>query len=148
MQAFNLPDHVDPNIRHINHQRDSDNEDLDEFEENSSGGEEDMSVSMNNVNDNMNANNNVFSTILNNLSQASSGSGGSSRVSSRSAAANTSSNAANPQVSSSSTITDPVAISHSADVKIFAKYAEKAELSESANSLIQRKRELILNSKK
>jgi hypothetical protein len=110
---------------------DSDTED-ELFGENSS--EDELVVPMSGPNDNLNANNNVFSSILNNLSQASSGTpaGRASRSSPRSA----------------NSAADPAQASEVADARILAKYAEKPELSESANSLIQRKRQLVLNSKK
>ena len=109
---------------------DSENDDLDELFGPDSSGDEDLVIPMHSVNDNMNANNNVFSSILNNLSQASS----------------VSRTSRSPR--GGQTAADPEVMNQVADARIFAKYAEKPELSESANSLIQRKRELVLNSKK
>jgi len=110
---------------------DSDSED-ELFGANSS--EDELAVPVSGPNDNLNANNNVFSSILNNLSQASS-----AAPAGRASRSPRSANAA---------AADPAQASEAADARIFAKYAEKPELSESANSLIQRKRQLVLNSKK
>ncbi len=127
-QATNLPNETHTQQNRDNN--DSDNDDLDELFGPDSSGDEDLVIPMNSVNDNLNANNNVFSSILNNLSQASS-------------ASRTSRSQRNTQ-----TVSDPAVLSQEADARIFAKYSEKPELSETANSLIQRKRQLVLNSKK